>query len=112
MGKNDFAKVDGDCFFGSEANTGVYGRKGSVTSYGNVTSGTTATMIKDSNIDRVTILIYNNDSAQTIYLGANTVTISNGYELFAGKTVSIEDVDAIYGVGSGTADIRYIEVAK
>jgi len=79
-------------------------------SYGNVTVGSSSTQIKASTSTRLSILIRNN-SNEALYVGASGVTTSTGKEVAVGKSIYIQDTEAIYGVtASGSADIRYIEV--
>lgn len=119
--ENDSLYIDStkDCVRFKDANgyniniidQAVYGRKGSSTAYGSIDIASTATLIRASDADRVTMMLYNN-SAVTIYLGTSGVTAS-GYPLLVGKDKTIEDTNAVYGfVTSGTADLRYIEASQ
>jgi len=112
MTENDYPKLDGHVYYGSEANHSVYGRKGATTTYATVSVASTATEIKAANTGRVTLIIFNN-SAAIIYLGDSGVTTADGFTLGIGESKSIEDTEAVYGiVTSGTSDLRYIEVTK
>lgn len=112
MAENDYPKTDGSIYYGSEANQGIYGRKGATTAYGAVSVANVATSIKAVNTGRVTLIVFNN-SASIIYLGDATVTTATGYTLGISESRTIEDTEQIYGiVSAGTADLRYIEVTK
>lgn len=88
-----------------------------MSSYGNVSVGDTATLIKADNTDRIFLDIANTDTSKVVYIGIDTsVTTSNGFPVFAyqnrgwAKTLA-GYLGPIYGiVASGTADVRYMEV--
>ena len=112
MAENDYPKLDGNIYYGSEANQGVYGRKGATTTYGTISVANVATSIKAANTGRVTLIVYNNGT-QTLYLGDASVTIADGYALKINEYKAIEGTEQIYGiVAATTADLRYIEVTK
>lgn len=76
----------------------------------------TATLIVAANTARHSILIGNNSSTLTVYVGDSTVTTANGIPIPPGATL-LEDSGgttlwggAIYGiVASSTADVHYWE---
>ena len=73
---------------------------------------TTATAIPaTSAVGRKALMIINNGS-NTVYLGASSVTTSNGYPLNAGdeKAFDIDELVVLYGItGTGTSDVRSLE---
>jgi hypothetical protein len=112
MTENEYPKEDGDAYYGSEANQSIYDRKGTVTNYGAVTIGTSATQIVAADADRCSIIIYNN-SGQTVYIGDSGVTTADGFPLLSGADITFYDTDAIYADAVSSADdVRYLEVSK
>ena len=110
-GTGIFPKIDGDIFYGQDANLCYFGRYGATMTYGTITINNTSTLIKTSNSNRIVILLYNN-SANDIYVGVTGVTTSSGYKLASGDTFIMSDNDAVYGVSSaGSDNLRYMEVA-
>lgn len=83
--------------------------------YDSVTVGTSATLIRALNNDRVSIQITNLDT-ETCYIGFdNSVTTSNGFPIDQFDTLSYTGSDLyrgpLYGiVGTGTVDIRFFEL--
>ena len=107
----EYPKADGDVYYGKDANMSYFNATlTSTLNYGNISVGTTATLIKATNSSRKSILIRNNGSA-TLYIGGNNaVTTSNGHGVIAGQSIYVKDQDEIYGiVASGTLDVRYLE---
>ncbi len=66
--------------------------------------------------NRRSLIIYNNDSSSTVYIGGSDVTASNGYPVLAGT--SSPPIDAgplmvIYGVtSSGSVNVRILEASS
>jgi len=111
-GTGIFPKIDGDIFYGQDANLCYFGVYGNNVNYGNKTVTGVAIQILASNTNRVTMLIYNN-SATDIYIGTSGVTTSNGYKILSGDTYVYNDNDAIYAIASGGSnDLRYFEVTN
>lgn len=110
-GEGEYPKEDGDVLYGKEANMAYYnGAFGNTLNYSNVSITTSATVIKASNSNRKSILIYNNDTT-SIFIGDSGVTINDGFELAPLESIYLVDTEAFYGiVSAGTADIRYLEV--
>lgn len=80
-------------------------------SYGQVTVGTTATLIRPTNLSRLDILVLN-DSTTKVYIGSDdAVTIHNGIPIREGSGIATDSYKGpIYGiVGSGTATVAYME---
>ena len=83
--------------------------------YGAVSVGTAATLIKAANTSRISIQITNLDLT-TLYFGFDaSVTTANGFPLDQFDTISFTGSDlyrgAVYGiVGSGTIDVRWFEL--
>ena len=79
-----------------------------------VSVANTATLIKATNSSRKKIMIFNNDTSKTVYLGQSGVTTSTGMPV-PPQSVFIDEmpyvgVVAIYGiVSTGTADVRVQE---
>ena len=107
----DFPKVDGDVYYGQDANMTYYNAALAGTmNYGNISVATTATLIKATNTSRKSILIRNNGSASLFIGGNNLVTTSNGLEVPSNQSIHIKDTDELYGiVATGTLDVRYLE---
>jgi len=107
-----FPKINGDIFYGPDANASYYqGALSSTLNYSNINVATSATLIKAANSGRKSMLIFNN-SDTVIYVGAAGVTITDGFEIGLNESFYYEDPEAIYGVhgDAGTKDIRYWEV--
>ena len=115
MAENSWPKADGQIFYASEANGIPFGRKGSTGNYGSVwlSSGTT-TLIRAINNNRHSISIFNNQSGTTIFVGPGGVDDTNGFTIGYGTAQEFLDTGSIYGYfgGAGSADVRYVEVAK
>jgi hypothetical protein len=107
----DFPKVDGDVYYGQDANMTYYNATLTGTmNYGNISVTTAATLIKATNASRKSILVRNYGSASLFIGGNNSVTTGNGFEVQANQSIYIKDTDEIYGiVASGTLDVRYLE---
>lgn len=78
---------------------------------GTVNVLTSATSIKSSNSNRISIQI-RNDGSNTVYIGDDvSVTTSNGYPIRAGETLEIGDYyGAIYGIAdTSTTAVSYME---
>lgn len=79
---------------------------------GQVSVGTTPTLIAASNGLRYALLITNISSTVTVYIGNSAVTASNGQVLGPGQSLTIPVVGPVYGVvASGTQTVSFIEVA-
>jgi len=78
--------------------------------YGNVSVGTSATLVRAANTGRASILVQNL-GAGTIYLGSDSsVTTANGIQAQPGAAVEFKVDDAIYAISSAAAtDVRYFE---
>jgi hypothetical protein len=86
-----------------------------ISSYGTVSIGATAAVIKATQGSRTSILIQNVHASQVLYLGDDAdVTTSNGIKVPAGAAVSFDDyVGPIYGIASGAGtDVRYWQVGE
>lgn len=85
-------------------------------SFGTVTVGTTATLIKPANSSRIALIITPNTSGKIIFIGLdNSVTTANGIQLNQDDVFTIDQnnlyTGAIFGiVATGTIDIRFIEI--
>ena len=81
--------------------------------YATVSVSSVATIVLSSDITRINSLIYNNSSVD-IYIGAATVTTSDGYLLAAGKSYEYRDPDQIYAIHEDLSgqDMRYIEFKR
>lgn len=83
--------------------------------YGAVSVGTGATLIKAANTSRISLQITNLD-VTTCYIGFDSsVTVNNGFPLDQFDTISFTGSDlyrgAVYGiVGTGTIDTRWFEL--
>lgn len=77
-----------------------------------VTVGTTATAIPTTNLNsRTSMLVYNNGS-ETVYLGAQGVTVAQGFPLKAGqeKSFGCSEKFQLYGITEvGNVDVRVAE---
>lgn len=88
----------------------------SVVGNGAVSVGVAATLIKAAT-DRRAIIIRNN-GGRAVFIGDSAVTTANGMPLnpnptagLAGDSITLEGSAAVYGiVGSGTIEVRYIEL--
>lgn len=82
-------------------------------SYGTVSVGATATLIKGAKAVRNSILIQNVHATQTLYVGLDaSVLTTTGIRINAGDSMEISDGGAeVYGIASGAAtDVRYMEI--
>ena len=82
-------------------------------SYGTVSIGGTAAVIKAGNAQRKSILIQNVHATQVLYVGDDaSVLTTTGIKVSAGESLEIADYNGpVYGIASGAAtDIRYFEV--
>ena len=86
-------------------------------------SGTTgsSTLIRASDTDRISLLIFNNDSTgSTVYIGPSGVVIQSGtswgyppgYKLGASSFYEYLDTEEIYGLSekTGSINIRWMEI--
>ena len=74
-------------------------------------SSSSATILAAVRPPRRGLLITNNDTAITIYLGGATVSTSNGHQLIAGASISIPTIVAVYAIAaSGTPTASVSEV--
>lgn len=86
-----------------------------VGTYNNVSVTASPTLIKASNLLRLSLQI-TNTSGTVCYIGFDTsVTIANGFPLAQNDVLSLTGSDlytgTVYGItGTGTADIRYFEI--
>ena len=77
---------------------------------GQVTVITGSVLIIDFNIQRRSVVIKNLHTSIPIYVGKLPVSSSNGMELKAGESISIDFNGAIYGtVISGSVSVAYLE---
>ena len=74
-----------------------------------VTVGTTATLIKGENLDRILIIIYTDGD---VYIGeSGTVTTSDGFKLAAGSAIVLDNyTGSIYGIASSSTTVYVIEI--
>ena len=59
------------------------------------------------------VIVITNNSSNTIYLGTDSVTVSNGLPLYKKQSIAMDATDniVIYGIAStGTNDIRILEL--
>lgn len=84
---------------------------GSDVSYGTVTIGGTAAVVKAGNSRRKAIVVQNVHASQDLYLGDDSsVTTSNGLKVAAGESILVPTTGPIYGIASGAGtDVRYFE---
>lgn len=78
---------------------------------GNITATTTASTPSISRQDdrQRNIMLFNNSTTITIYIGTSTVSSTNGYPLPPGDSISLSTRSPLYIVtGSSTADIRWV----
>lgn len=74
-------------------------------------NASTATLLKALNSTRRAILVTNNDSSITVYVGVSTVTSSTGHKLAAGASITIPTTAAVYAISaSGTPSVSITEV--
>ena len=86
----------------------------SIATYGTVSIGTSAAIIKAAKTIRKSIIIQNVHASQVLYLGTDSsVATTTGLRVAAGESVEFDDYNGvIYGIASGAAtDVRYFEVA-
>jgi len=82
--------------------------------YGDVSVGSSATLIAPSNPLRKGLMIFNN-SSQIIYIGMdNNVTTATGFPILPTCTFATDDFDgvwkgAVWGISTGSSDARYWE---
>lgn len=83
----------------------------SESTYGTVSTGTTAGLIKAANSRREAIVIKNVHATQVLYVGSDSsVATTTGFKLSAGESTRLETKSAIWGIASGAAtDTRYFE---
>jgi len=82
-------------------------------SNGNVSVSDTATQIVSSRTNRRGLLIQNDDSSESVWIGSSSVSVSNGIEILPKGQVTINNYGgSMYGICSSgkTADVRYMEV--
>lgn len=82
-----------------------------------VSVGTTATALPDTPLDyRRSVMVFNNESSATVYLGGESVDTTNGLPVLAQTYSPVIDAGPrmiLYGiVASGTADVRVIEASN
>lgn len=78
--------------------------------YGNVSVGTTATLIRPSAAGRASVMVKNNDPALVLYVGFDSsVTTANGFPVGPGEAAWWGDyTGAVYGIApSSTIDTRW-----
>ena len=79
-----------------------------------VSVGTTYTRIDQGTSGRKYILIVNNSTSDTIYVGgATTVTTANGIPVAAGASLSLNLGPSLklYAISTATCDVRVFEAA-
>lgn len=81
----------------------------SVITTGQVSVGTSATLIKAANTSRKRIVITNNDTGADLYIGASGVTTATGLKLAPGASIVLNTTAAIYGDGSAPLTASYLE---
>jgi len=83
--------------------------------YGAVSITSTATLIVAANCDRKEIIITNNSEDVVVYIGQDeNVTVDNGTPFYENQSRGHARgfgayLGPIYGICSGTADVRYWE---
>lgn len=88
----------------------------SIARQGAISVGVVATLIKAGTSRRA--IIIRNNGARPVFIGGSGVTTANGMPLnpnptagLAGDSITLEGSAAVYGiVGSGTVEVRYIEL--
>lgn len=82
-------------------------------SYGTVTIGATAALIKAGRAQRNSILVQNVHASNDLYVGLDaSVSTSNGIKIAAGQSMEIYDGGSeVYGIASGAGtDVRFMEI--
>lgn len=83
--------------------------------FGAVSVTSSATLIRPSNLDRISVSVTNRE-AEVVYIGFdNTVTTSTGFPLYQQDVMTYTGSDlytgALYGiVATGSVDVRYTEL--
>ena len=76
--------------------------------------GSPAQVISGLDVESRRELIIANNAGQTLYIGSRGVTMNNGFPIAVGEDINIPVGGSlfVYGIGSGTgsADIRVIEI--
>jgi len=111
--EGEYPKVDGDIFYGKDANIAYYGELNSATmNYGAVTVLTASvTTIKAANTNRKVILIRNNGSENVYIGGTSGVSTASAYTIPVGENIKLFTQATIYGITTtNTVDVRYLEV--
>lgn len=110
MAEGQYPKSDGDIFYAKDANMAYYqAALASTIVNGGVNATTSATLIKASNSSRKGILLKNH-SGSTVYIGLSGVTVATGRKIEIGRSIYLNNKEAIYGItSSGTGDVRYLE---
>ena len=87
------------------------GPKGGATvAAGQVQLSTTSGTVRAARPGRKSITIRNMDSSISVYIGAGTVSSSNGFLLKAGESVSVDTTAAVNGIAaSGTPSVCFLE---
>jgi gas vesicle protein len=66
--------------------------------------------------NRRSVMVFNNDSSETIYIGGTGVTASNGFPILSqtfSPSIDAGETMILYGLtSSGTADVRVIEISN
>lgn len=115
VNEGEFPKLNGDIFYGKDANIVRYdGYNSDTITYDGIDIGSLSTSIISSNALRKSIIIKNNGSS-VIYIGDSGVTNTDGYKVLPKESLYLHTKDAIYAaadssIGSGTNNTRYIEV--
>lgn len=81
--------------------------------YGTVSIGTSAAVIKAAHGSRTSLVVQNAHATNTLYVGSDSsVTTSNGVVVAAGASVTFDDYTGdVYGIASGAStDVRYFQV--
>ena len=115
VSENVFPKIDGDVFYASEANSIYYNALslGSIL-YDSVSVGSDSTTIRASDSSRRKIII-RNIGTYSLFIGSSGVSDTDGYKVLPNQSIIVYSTDTIYGaadsaIGSGTIDVRYLEV--
>ncbi len=78
---------------------------------GNVTVTTTASTptIDRKDFNQRSIMLFNNSTTITVYIGTSTVSSTNGFPLPPGDELTLSTRSPLYLVsGSSTADVRWL----
>lgn len=73
-------------------------------------TGSTSPVSLAAGIGPAAIIIVQNTGSTTVDLGGSTVTAGQGIQLLAGETFTSDRWMDLYGIGSGSWEVRVMEV--